>query len=495
MTGIRKSKTSAISPAILIGLISIGVFLRFDHIAKQSLWVDEYWALYLATGRGNLIFDMPLGQVIQSPPEVGFAGAPPWWHIWTGLASTPHPPLYHLALRFWVDLFGDGDLAARSMSAVFGIGCIVLIFDLVRQIQGDFSALIAAGIMAFSAPQIDFAQQARPYTMLVFIGLILCKSVVLIDQRGLSRFRIALLGISAVFLALTHYFSLGAILAVGLYGLIRFDGRKRRIFVSTIIFGLLLAAILWGPIAWKNRHGYIVGPNFGSSGRSLIAAAVDAPKQIVVGETPSRLIAYGLAFLAYVLPLLKMRNRPQLLFWWLWTICTVGVVVAVDVLRGSQLVGMSRYIILASPGTYVLLSTSLERGPGRLAPLAVLFAAATFGIARWQTGSDYVRNTSAVARLIEKKVGPRDGVIIAGHFDSDPAFRYFIIAHYAGDWKNPVVLLTKPADSRLNKRLALFRHIWVIGYDGADMRLLPGWKITEFHGIEPGFSLWQIAQR
>jgi hypothetical protein len=197
--------------------------------------------------------------------------------------------------------------------------------------------------------------------------------------------------------------------------------------------------------------------------------------------------------MAYILPLLKMRNRPQLLFWWLWTICTVGVVVAVDVLRGSQLVGMSRYIILASAGTYVLLSTSLERGPGRLAPLAVLFAAATFGIARWQTGSDYVRNTSAVARLIEKKVGPRDGVIIAGHFDSDPAFRYFIIAHYAGDWRNPVVLLAKPADSKLNKELALFRRVWVIGYDGADMRLLPGWKITEFHGGDPGFCLWKIA--
>jgi len=298
MTSIRKSKTSAISLAILIGLISIGAFFRFDKIAEQSLWVDEYWALYLATGRGNLIFDMPLGRVIQSPPEVGFSGAPPWWHIWTGLASTPHPPLYHLALRFWVDLFGDGDLSTRAMSAVFGIGCIVLIFDLVRQIHGDFSALIAAGIMTFAAPQIDFAQQVRPYTMLVFIGLILCKSVVLIERRGLSPFRIFSLGISALCLALTHHFSLGAILAAALYGLIRFVGRKRCIFVSAIIFGLLLAAILWGPIAWKNRHGYIVGPNFGSSGGSLIAAIIDAPKKMVVGDAESRFISYGLAFMA-----------------------------------------------------------------------------------------------------------------------------------------------------------------------------------------------------
>lgn len=485
---------AAISLAVLAGLVCIGGFFRFDQIARQSLWVDEYWALYLATGRGNLIFDMPLGRVIESPPAVGFAGAPPWWHIWTGLASTPHPPLYHLALRFWVDLFGDGDFAARAMSAVFGLACIILIFDLVRPIQGDFAALIAAGIMTFAAVQIDFGQQTRPYTMLVFIGLILCKSAVLIDQKGLSRFRVLAMGISAMCLALTHYFSLGAIGAVGLYGLIRFEGRKRRAVVLTIMVSLLFAAIVWGPMGWKTRHSYIAGPHFGVSGELLIAAVVEAPGRLVVGETRGRLISYGLAFLVYILPLLKMRKRPQLLFWWLWTICTVGAVALLDAIRGSQLVGISRYIILASPGIYVVLSTSLEQGLGRLVPLAVLFASAMFGIARWQTGPENVQNTSALARLIEEKVGPQDGVIITGHFNSEPAFRYFIIAHYAGDWRNPVVLLTEPADSKLNQQLALLRHIWVIGYDGTDMRLLPGWKITEFHGVAPGVCLWEIAR-
>ena len=62
-------------------------------------------------------FGAPLRQVIESPPAVGFAGAPHWWRIFTGLASTPHPPLYHLALRFWVDIFGDGDFAVRSSGA------------------------------------------------------------------------------------------------------------------------------------------------------------------------------------------------------------------------------------------------------------------------------------------------------------------------------------------------------------------------------------------
>jgi hypothetical protein len=491
---LRKSQTSAISLVILGCLVCVGGFFRFDHLGRQSLWVDEYWALYLATGRGDFIFDLPRGRVIESPPAVGFVGAPHWWHIWMGLASTPHPPLYHLALRFWVDLFGDGDFVTRALSACAGIGCIVLMFEVVRRIHGDYAGLIAAGIMAFSAVQIDFSQQDRPYTLLVFVGLIVCESVVLIDQRGLSWPRILLLGCGSLCLMLTHYFAIGAIIAVGIYARIRFGGRRRTAVLVTIGLSLLVMAAIWGSIAWHNRHSYIAGPHFGVSGESLWLAVIEAPGRLVVGDSRSRLISYGLAFLVYVLPLLKMRGRPELLFWWIWTVGTLGVVISIDILRSSQLTAMSRYIILASPGVYVLLATSLERGMGRLLPLAVLFAAVVFGIARWQTGSDFVRNTSAMARLMEKKVGAGDAVIITGHFDSEPAFRYFILAHYGGDWRNTVVLLTEPPDSELDRQLESFRRVWVIGSDGGDMRLLPGWKIMDFQGVEPGFCLWRIVR-
>ena len=226
----------------------------------------------------------------------------------------------------------------------------------------------------------------------------------------------------------------------------------------------------------------------------LIAAIIDAPRQLVVGDARNRLLAYALAILVYLVPLFKIRNRPQLLLWWLWTVGTIGVIVLVDVIRGSQLVSLSRYVFLASPGTYIVVSASFDRGLERLAPLAVFLAAAMFGVARWQTGPDISQSTSVVAHLIREKVGPNDGVIITGHFDSEPAFRYFIIAHYAGDWRNPVVLLPERADARLNRELASLPRIWVVAYDSADMRLLPGWRITEFRGIAPGYCLFAIAR-
>ena len=135
---------------ILCVLLCVGTFLRFDRISKESLWVDEYWALYLATGRGNQIFDIPLNTVIRSPPAANFTDAPHWWHIWTGLGSVLHPPLYLLMLRGWVDLFGDSDLATRGMSAVFGLAAILLIFDLARTLHGKLAGIFAAGMMTFA---------------------------------------------------------------------------------------------------------------------------------------------------------------------------------------------------------------------------------------------------------------------------------------------------------------------------------------------------------
>src|SRR5580698_5007861 len=66
------SHTKIVILPLLAILLTIGAVLRLDRIGSQSQWLDEYWAVYLATGRGNLIFDMPYGQLIDSPPPVGF---------------------------------------------------------------------------------------------------------------------------------------------------------------------------------------------------------------------------------------------------------------------------------------------------------------------------------------------------------------------------------------------------------------------------------------
>ncbi len=58
---------------VLAVALLIGGAMRWYRIGRESLSLDEYWALYLATGRGSEIFEIPYGVIVDSPPKVGFA--------------------------------------------------------------------------------------------------------------------------------------------------------------------------------------------------------------------------------------------------------------------------------------------------------------------------------------------------------------------------------------------------------------------------------------
>ena len=311
---------------LLALLLAAAAAIRWDRIDRQSLWIDEYWALYLATGRGDQLFETPRGVILDPPPQVGFSGDPPWWHIWTGLASATHPPLYFLALRGWVDIFGDSDRAVRSMSAVFSLAGIVVLFSLVRRLRGPGAGLVAAGMMAFAPMQIDYSQTSRPYTVLVFFSLLFCHALVSMQLRGPTSRRTLLLGASALAMALTHYFSAGAILGAILYAAICFKGQTRATALLATFAGLLLAALLWGPFLWKIRGSFDAFPNFATTPinrpAAIARALVTTPAQILLEpDGPwSCLQSLPLALLAYVAPLLLARRSPEMLLWWLWIV-------------------------------------------------------------------------------------------------------------------------------------------------------------------------------
>jgi hypothetical protein len=306
-----------------------------------------------------------------------------------------------------------------------------------------------------------------------------------------------MLGLGAAVLALTHYFSAGVIAAAIVYAGIRLRGRDRRNVIVTILGSVALVAALWGPEAWMNRHRYIVGPNFGNMGLNLAQAAIDVPRKLIFGELGDPkgkiLAAWAMAFLVYLSPIIRISKDRKILLGWLWVIGGLGVVLAVDLRGGTQFVALPRYIFLFAPGVYLILAAPWGTRLGRLLPPALVLGTVLFGIDRWQAGPQISESTRALAQLIDQKVDTQDAVIITGTWDTEPAFRYFSISHYTGDWRNPVMFVTRPPDDRSLSELSQFRHVWVVGHDASEMHtLLPGWRTTEFHGIRPGLTFWGI---
>jgi Dolichyl-phosphate-mannose-protein mannosyltransferase len=485
---------------VLLGLLLIGGAMRWSRIARESLSLDECWALYLATGRGGEVFQIPYNVIVESPPKVGFAGAPAWWHIWTGLSSTTHPPLYHLMLRAWVDLFGPGDLAIRAMSWLVGLGAAAALFDMTRRIAGAWRGLAAAAMMIFAPAQIDFSQIARPYTMMIFFGAILCDALIAVRKGKPSAAKLLVIAAATAALMLTHYFSAGAVVGAGIYAIVSLRGRSRKAVVWAMAAGLLVAAATWGPVFWETRHlydayrGFWKDPNSGI-GRSL-QEIVKIPIRLLLDTSDNWpwFAAIPLAALVYLVPPLLARRRGEMLLWWLWIIGTIGAVAAVDAVHHSTMVGVLRYAFLASPAVYAILATAVPGRAGAAVAGIMAICAAVYGVSRVQEGPEPAEDWRTMAHLIDRSAGPHDVIALLGYYKTEQAFDYFVIAHYIGDWTRPVIFVSQPPDDRLRAELAR-RRVWMVGHSPLvdTRRLLGDWGFASIHGVGRRNAVWLLA--
>jgi hypothetical protein len=498
-----------ISIAILGLILTLAAVVRLDQIVKQNLWLDEYWTLYLATGRGDSIFQLPQNQIIEHPPAVGFAGAPAWWHIWKGINTTSHPPLYHIVLRLWVDVLGAGDWSIRMMSTAFSLGCVALLYIAVLKTSGDkIQALIASGLMALAPIQIVYSQQARPYTMIQFIGLAAAIVLISIEQKGWSWLKLSMLALAVAALALTHYFAVGLIAALAAYSLTRFRGRTRVATVAVIVIAGLIAIAAWAPQGVVALRNYSESGYGRTTGESLIHLVLSVPQRLTLKANLDPLLfedngswplVIATAVMTYLIPVLILRRRPGLLLWWLWVAVEVGLILLIDIVRHSTILSTTRYVTLAAPGVYAILAVPLPGRIGKLLPWVILFGVMAFTADYLLSGPPNCPNVTIVANLIKQEVKPNDVVIITGDYyvaeDKEPPMTYFVIAHYAGAWNRPVVLATAPLSRQVQLQLQRYRRIWVVGIspDGDTRKVLPGWEVHDVHGPGDSNVLWYVT--
>jgi mannosyltransferase len=126
-------------------LAAVAALLRWSGLAAQSLWWDEGYTLWVCS---------------FSPREI--------WHV---LSTEQTPPLYYVLLRCWMSWFGSSDAALRSLSALFGIASIPLVYSIARKVLVDKKSVILAMLLyAVSFYQIWYAKEARCYALLGFLS-------------------------------------------------------------------------------------------------------------------------------------------------------------------------------------------------------------------------------------------------------------------------------------------------------------------------------------
>lgn len=127
---------------LLVGIMLVAAVLRFATITSQSYWLDEAQAAHeLGSSFGAML------------------------HAWS--TTEWNPPLYLLIAWPWAQLFGTGELALRTLSALLGVAVVPLLYLSGRELISSRAGLVAAALAAVNPFLIWYSQEAREYMLLL----------------------------------------------------------------------------------------------------------------------------------------------------------------------------------------------------------------------------------------------------------------------------------------------------------------------------------------
>ena len=370
--------------------LAAGVVLRFA--ATGDLWLDEALAVNIAK--------LPLGDI---PDALRHDGA---------------PPLYYALLHGWMAIFGDGTVAVRVMSGLFGVAALPLAWAAGRRLGGRPAAEASLFLLAASPFAVRYATEARMYSLVVF--LVLAGHLALL--RALeqpTRPRLAAVSVVTGLLLLTHYwaiFLVGTVLAV-----LALDARRRgdpggpaRKVVSAVAAGFA-ALVPWLPVlayqALNTGTPWAVPPGvmelrdtfvdfaggYSRAGTALAVVFAGLVVLALVGRPAGRGVALG------------REGRPGARRLAFVATGTLGAAFVLGHVTGSAFVPryasvvLGPFVLLLATGTTALLSDAMRRSVVAVAVvLGLIGGVSTVADTRTQAGD--------VAAALERLAEPGDVV-------------------------------------------------------------------------------------
>ena len=248
----------------LAAITLLALALRLATLSDQSFWLDESYTVHLVRlGLGPMLYTIPRTE------------------------STP--PLYYVLAWVWTQVFGSGEFALRSVSALAGAGTVFVGGRIAGRIGGRRAELIAAGLLAVSPLLVWFSQEARAYALAAVLtaGALLC--LIGYAESGARRSLAGWAALSALALC-THYFTVFLVLPGALW-LLWSAHRHREVRGGLATVGIVALALV--PLALAQRgtgHADYIARG------ALGTRVLQIPKQLLIGyASPAQLVTGGLA--------------------------------------------------------------------------------------------------------------------------------------------------------------------------------------------------------
>ncbi|HEX8771244.1 MAG TPA: glycosyltransferase family 39 protein [Acidimicrobiales bacterium] len=246
--------------------------MRF--VAVSELWLDEALSVNISS--------LPLGDI---PAALRHDGA---------------PPLYYFLLHGWIEIFGTSASAVRSLSGLFSIAAIPLIWVAGRRLGGRRVAWAAVLLLAASPFAVRQATEARMYSMMTVLALVGFLAVSDLVRRW-TWSRAILLALATAAMMLTHYWSFYLIAVTAIWLARRASRGPSRQEARRALAAMAAGGVLFVP--WLPAFVYQAGHTGTPWGAAATPRWVfDTVFQFVDGNgdygTPLGLAFYGLIGLA-----------------------------------------------------------------------------------------------------------------------------------------------------------------------------------------------------
>ena len=97
---------------ILLILIAAGAFIRFFGLEYSGLWLDEIYSM------------------LGSDPTTTLSDVYEY-------SKNDQPPLFFFLLHGWLKIFGNTDFAGRSLTCIYGVLGIIVMYFLGKEVKNE----------------------------------------------------------------------------------------------------------------------------------------------------------------------------------------------------------------------------------------------------------------------------------------------------------------------------------------------------------------------
>jgi uncharacterized membrane protein len=307
--------------AALVAIVLLATVLRVSGLGSQSIWYDEWLSKQATVGSLSDVF-----RHVADRENI--------------------PPTYFVLLWGWTGLFGHGEFALRSISALAGIATVPVTYLAVRAFGlRTRVARIAALIVAVSPMLVWYSREARPYGLFMLMGAVTMLALARVYRDGDSadywRWGLACGGAVAI-----HYLAIFLVVAEAVALVLIRRRQWQRVAISCGPTAVALVA--FAPFALQQSSES--ADTAWMSKYALTYRMREAGYSALVGPTPPNdrlwLVSLSVAVVALVLLFITGQRRERTI-----AMLTIGIGVAAVALPLAAVVVedvvLGRYLIAA----------------------------------------------------------------------------------------------------------------------------------------------------